>query len=103
MGHGTESDGEGDEDEEVVEREFTVEVNGKRFEVDLEERGAPPINVGNVAPTVGASHSGHRVAVALTAEAAVPPPPRVSRLPPRCRVLFSRSTSRKATKSTPAT
>ncbi len=44
----TESDGEGDEDEEVVEREFTVEVNGKRFQVDLEERGAPPINVGDV-------------------------------------------------------
>ncbi len=30
----TESD-----DEDVVEREFTVEVNGKRFEVNLEERG----------------------------------------------------------------
>jgi acetyl-CoA/propionyl-CoA carboxylase biotin carboxyl carrier protein len=29
--------------EEVTEREFTVEVNGKRFEVNLEERGAPPI------------------------------------------------------------
>jgi acetyl-CoA/propionyl-CoA carboxylase biotin carboxyl carrier protein len=27
------------EDDEVVEREFTVEVNGKRFEVNLEERG----------------------------------------------------------------
>ncbi|ODR81556.1 carbamoyl phosphate synthase [Haladaptatus sp. W1] len=27
------------EDEEVVEREFTVEVNGKRFEVNLEDRG----------------------------------------------------------------
>jgi len=26
-------------DEEVIEREFTVEVNGKRFEVNLEERG----------------------------------------------------------------
>ncbi|MFB6179454.1 MAG: biotin/lipoyl-containing protein, partial [Halorientalis sp.] len=26
-----------------VEREFTVEVNGKRFQVELEERGAPPI------------------------------------------------------------
>ncbi|MFC7239273.1 acetyl-CoA carboxylase biotin carboxylase subunit [Saliphagus sp. GCM10025317] len=26
-------------DEEVVEREFTVEVNGKRFEVNLEDRG----------------------------------------------------------------
>ena len=31
------------EDEAVVEREFTVEVNGKRFEVELEERGAPSI------------------------------------------------------------
>jgi len=29
--------------EEVVERQFTVEVNGKRFDVDLEERGATPI------------------------------------------------------------
>jgi acetyl-CoA/propionyl-CoA carboxylase biotin carboxyl carrier protein len=34
------SDSDGDGDEEVVRREFTVEVNGKRFEVDLEERGA---------------------------------------------------------------
>jgi len=33
-------DGGGTGDEEVVEREFTVEVNGKRFEVSLEERGA---------------------------------------------------------------
>jgi len=32
--------GDGDDDDEVVHREFTVEVNGKRFEVDLEERGA---------------------------------------------------------------
>jgi acetyl-CoA/propionyl-CoA carboxylase biotin carboxyl carrier protein len=31
------------EDEEVTQREFTVEVDGKRFEVELEERGAPPI------------------------------------------------------------
>ncbi|WIV66230.1 acetyl-CoA carboxylase biotin carboxylase subunit [Natrialbaceae archaeon AArc-T1-2] len=30
-------------DDEVVEREFTVEVNGKRFEVELEERDAPPM------------------------------------------------------------
>ncbi|MFB6130077.1 MAG: acetyl-CoA carboxylase biotin carboxylase subunit [Salinigranum sp.] len=30
-------------DEDVTERTFTVEVNGKRFEVNLEERGAPPI------------------------------------------------------------
>jgi acetyl-CoA/propionyl-CoA carboxylase biotin carboxyl carrier protein len=31
------------EDEDVTERDFVVEVNGKRFEVNLEERGAPPI------------------------------------------------------------
>ena len=37
---GPESVGEA-ADEEVVERTFTVEVNGKRFEVDLEERGPP--------------------------------------------------------------
>jgi len=35
----------GDEDDDVTEREFTMEVNGKRFEVNLEERGAPPIEV----------------------------------------------------------
>ena len=45
---GTVTESDGDEDEEVVEREFTVEVNGKRFQVDLEERGAPPINVADV-------------------------------------------------------
>ena len=39
----------------VVEREFTVEVNGKRFDVDLEEHGAPPINVGDVDTSDGAS------------------------------------------------
>jgi acetyl-CoA/propionyl-CoA carboxylase biotin carboxyl carrier protein len=39
--------GASDDDEEVVEREFTVEVNGKRFEVELEERGAPAIPTGN--------------------------------------------------------
>ncbi|ACM58112.1 acetyl-CoA carboxylase biotin carboxylase subunit [Halorubrum lacusprofundi] len=42
---GTESSASGDDDEEVSEREFTVEVNGKRFEVELEERGAPAIPV----------------------------------------------------------
>ncbi|MHB9286327.1 acetyl-CoA carboxylase biotin carboxylase subunit [Halobacteriales archaeon Cl-PHB] len=42
---GTEDAGGAGEDEEVTEREFTVEVNGKRFEVDLEERGAPVIDV----------------------------------------------------------
>ena len=35
-----------DSDEEVTEREFTVEVNGKRFEVELEERGAPAFPTG---------------------------------------------------------
>ncbi|EMA50685.1 MULTISPECIES: ATP-binding protein [Halococcus] len=33
-------------EEEVTRREFVVEVNGKRFEVDLEEHGAPPIQAG---------------------------------------------------------
>jgi acetyl-CoA/propionyl-CoA carboxylase biotin carboxyl carrier protein len=33
-------------DEETVEREFTVEVNGKRFEVNLEERGAAALPTG---------------------------------------------------------
>jgi acetyl-CoA/propionyl-CoA carboxylase, biotin carboxylase, biotin carboxyl carrier protein len=36
-----------DEDDEPVEREFTIEVNGKRFEVNLEEHGAPAIAAGN--------------------------------------------------------
>jgi acetyl-CoA/propionyl-CoA carboxylase biotin carboxyl carrier protein len=40
-----ESTSDGDDDEEVTEREFTVEVNGKRFQVSLEERGAPAIEV----------------------------------------------------------
>ncbi|WP_137287390.1 acetyl-CoA carboxylase biotin carboxylase subunit [Halorussus salinisoli] len=44
---GTETDSTASDDEEVVEREFTVEVNGKRFEVDLEERGAAAIPAGN--------------------------------------------------------
>ncbi|WP_121822654.1 acetyl-CoA carboxylase biotin carboxylase subunit [Halostella salina] len=43
---GTEGTGSADDDDEdVVEREFTVEVNGKRFEVNLEERGAAPVAV----------------------------------------------------------
>ncbi|QKG92767.1 acetyl-CoA carboxylase biotin carboxylase subunit [Halorubrum salinarum] len=50
---GTESASAGD-DEEVTEREFTVEVNGKRFEVELEERGAPAIPV----PESGGSGGG---------------------------------------------
>ncbi|WP_254768086.1 acetyl-CoA carboxylase biotin carboxylase subunit [Salinilacihabitans rarus] len=43
------------EDEEVVEREFTVEVNGKRFEVNLEERGAVPLATGDGGADAGAS------------------------------------------------
>ncbi|WP_254535092.1 acetyl-CoA carboxylase biotin carboxylase subunit [Halomarina litorea] len=35
-----------EDDEEVTEREFTVEVNGKRFEVSLEERGGPTLPAG---------------------------------------------------------
>jgi acetyl-CoA/propionyl-CoA carboxylase biotin carboxyl carrier protein len=34
------------DDEEVTQREFTVEVDGKRFEVELEERGLPPARAG---------------------------------------------------------
>ena len=42
-------DGGASEDEDdAVEREFTVEVNGKRFEVELEEHGAPAIPTGDV-------------------------------------------------------
>ncbi|ELY44203.1 acetyl-CoA carboxylase biotin carboxylase subunit [Natronorubrum bangense] len=44
---GDTGDGAGD-DEESVEREFTVEVNGKRFEVELEEHGAPAIPAGDI-------------------------------------------------------
>jgi len=51
---GTETEGGESEDEEVVEREFTVEVNGKRFDVDLEEHGAPPSSVGDVDTSGGA-------------------------------------------------
>ena len=32
-----------DADDATTEREFTVEVNGKRFDVSLAERGAPPV------------------------------------------------------------
>jgi acetyl-CoA/propionyl-CoA carboxylase biotin carboxyl carrier protein len=40
-----------DSDEETVEREFTVEVNGKRFEVNLEESGAFAAMAGGGNPT----------------------------------------------------
>jgi acetyl-CoA/propionyl-CoA carboxylase biotin carboxyl carrier protein len=45
---GTESPEATGDEEEVTQREFTVEVDGKRFEVELEERGQPPIQVGDV-------------------------------------------------------
>ncbi|WP_336364150.1 acetyl-CoA carboxylase biotin carboxylase subunit [Halalkalicoccus salilacus] len=35
--------GDAEDEESVVHREFTVEVNGKRFEVDLEERGVEAV------------------------------------------------------------
>ena len=42
---GAAEEGESDDDDaaETTEREFTVEVNGKRFDVELEERGTPPV------------------------------------------------------------
>ena len=49
-----ESDSEED-DEEVTERDFTVEVNGKRFQVSLEERGAPAIPVASGGGNTGSS------------------------------------------------
>ncbi|SNR50419.1 acetyl-CoA carboxylase biotin carboxylase subunit [Halorubrum vacuolatum] len=51
---GSETDA-GEDDEPVTERTFTVEVNGKRFEVDLEERGAPPIAAPGTASSGGPS------------------------------------------------
>ncbi|PCR89786.1 acetyl-CoA carboxylase biotin carboxylase subunit [Natrinema ejinorense] len=45
---GDTGDGGAGDDDEAVEREFTVEVNGKRFEVELEEHGAPAIPAGDV-------------------------------------------------------
>ena len=44
---GPEGGTDADDDEEVTERDFVVEVNGKRFEVNLEEHGAPPIQAAN--------------------------------------------------------
>ncbi len=40
------ADADATEAEDVVEREFTVEVNGKRFAVNLEEHGAMPLSGG---------------------------------------------------------
>ncbi|WP_049997220.1 acetyl-CoA carboxylase biotin carboxylase subunit [Halococcus sediminicola] len=72
-GETTESD-----EEEVTERDFVVEVNGKRFEVNLEERGAPPIQasggsggntqqLGSAGPS-GGDDDGDSSASASTAE-----------------------------------
>ena len=47
-----------DEDEETVTREFTIEVNGKRFDVDLEETGVPRQESARPAPTGGDSGGG---------------------------------------------
>jgi len=49
-GDSNDSDGDdSDGDEETTEREYTVEVNGKRFDVNLEAHDAPAIDVGSVA------------------------------------------------------
>ncbi|SFB75552.1 acetyl-CoA/propionyl-CoA carboxylase, biotin carboxylase, biotin carboxyl carrier protein [Halobiforma haloterrestris] len=53
---GDTGDGSGG-DEDTVEREFTVEVNGKRFEVELEEHGAPAIPAGEVETSGGGGAS----------------------------------------------
>ncbi|MDZ7730777.1 MAG: biotin carboxylase N-terminal domain-containing protein [Natrialbaceae archaeon] len=95
-----------DEDEEVVEREFTVEVNGKRFEVNLEERGAPPHadecrrrapSAGPSPPVAAAADGGGDSGV----RGRRGPTARSSR--PRCRGQSCRSMSPRATRSSPAT
>ena len=43
----------------TTEREFTVEVNGKRFDVSLEERGAPPVpSLDDIGGETGADRRG---------------------------------------------
>ncbi|MFB6196145.1 MAG: acetyl-CoA carboxylase biotin carboxylase subunit [Haloplanus sp.] len=56
------------EDGEVTEREFTVEVNGKRFEVNLEERGAPAISMEGVSESGGNRGGGMERPDAATAD-----------------------------------
>jgi acetyl-CoA/propionyl-CoA carboxylase biotin carboxyl carrier protein len=46
-------DTERDDDAESSEREFTVEVNGKRFEVNLQEHGAPTLPTGGESEAAG--------------------------------------------------
>jgi acetyl-CoA/propionyl-CoA carboxylase biotin carboxyl carrier protein len=55
---GKEIESAAEDDEEVTERTFTVEVNGKRFEVELEERGAPALDLGNVDASGGGGGGG---------------------------------------------
>ncbi|MCG1003677.1 MULTISPECIES: acetyl-CoA carboxylase biotin carboxylase subunit [Halobacterium] len=50
---GTEPAAADSDDEDVVERDFTVEVNGKRFEVELEERGAAELSVSDSSSGAG--------------------------------------------------
>ncbi|ESS08212.1 MAG: acetyl/propionyl-CoA carboxylase, alpha subunit [uncultured archaeon A07HN63] len=51
-GDGDSADGdageESDDDDETTEREYTIEVNGKRFEVGLEAHDAPAIDVDSI-------------------------------------------------------
>ncbi len=49
------NDETGSDGEDVVEREFTVEVNGKRFDVNLEEHGAMPLSASGEASAPTAS------------------------------------------------
>ncbi|MFB6234384.1 MAG: acetyl-CoA carboxylase biotin carboxylase subunit [Halopenitus sp.] len=51
---------EGEEEAEVTEREFTVEVNGKRFDVSLEEEGAPSIPTPETGGGAGGGGGGGR-------------------------------------------
>ncbi|MFC7059706.1 acetyl-CoA carboxylase biotin carboxylase subunit [Halovenus salina] len=47
-----------EDDEETTTREFTVEVDGQRFEVELEEHGAPAIQVDETATETGGGRPG---------------------------------------------
>jgi len=53
--YGTEASAGDDGDGETVTREFTIEVNGKRFDVDLEEEGVPTQPASRPAPSGGDS------------------------------------------------
>ena len=55
---GSESTEAAGEEAETTEREFTVEVNGKRFEVNLEEEGVPAIPTPDTGSSGGSRPSG---------------------------------------------